>query len=1015
LRFASTTQNYFDNTEIALLIEAANDISFALENFEKAKLHEQVQNQVIQNQAKLSRAQSIAHIGHWELDLASGIAEWSDESCRIYGIDPTENNQSFEEWKSYVHPDDIDLVMNEIQKQRATLKAASFDHRIVRKDGSIRYVHSESFFELDKDGNPFALYGINHDITGQKEAEEKIKKANRLYAFTSAINQSIVHINNEEELLNNACIIAKEIGLYKMAWIGLLEGDAKMNLTKLYGTEETTNAVKQYATIDYSSPLLSVTPTGKALSTGKYALSNDLQNDPEMATWKADFVRNDIKSTITFPLTKFGKTVGVFGFYSLIENFFDIQEINLLQEAAGDISFALENFEKAEKQKDSEELVEKNEKRFRALIERSNEIIVLFDETGKLKYISPSVKNVLGYSEAEFVKLSPTDLVHPEDIESMMNVRKMVTSGKALTNTHEHRVKHKNGSWIWVEAILTNMLNEDGINALVSNSRDITERKAAEQQLEFDQNNLNALINNTTDLMWSIDLDFNLITANQPFIESIKQTLGKDIKQGSNVLDISYTPEMVTHFKQTYLRAFNGESFTEIEYFDISDGIWFEISYCPIRNGIEIIGTACHSRDITTMKKAEKRILASEAFSSGVLRSLSSHIAVIDTTGKIVAANEAWNDFALKNGETTLQRTGVGSNYFSVCERAALTNDTIAIQALRGLKEVMAENESLFYLEYPCHSPTEQRWFGMRAMKFDSDDQMVVVAHEDITRLKMAKQELAKSLLELEHRVEERTKDLADKNKDILDSINYAKRIQLGLLPRYSQLTNIFPKSFILSLPRDIVSGDFFWCHQSRSKKFIAVADCTGHGVPGALMSIIGNNLLEQIIVDEHIENPSEILELLDLRLTEAVKGDTQEVKDGMDITLCVVDSSFNELYFAGAYQPLFKSDENQEINELVASRFSIGAGIHAGSKKFETKRFSIIPGQRIYLSSDGYYSQFGGVNDKKLMKSGFRKTLDNLQSKPMTEQKNLLKQSLSDWTGKNEQVDDILVVGIEL
>jgi serine phosphatase RsbU (regulator of sigma subunit) len=180
-------------------------------------------------------------------------------------------------------------------------------------------------------------------------------------------------------------------------------------------------------------------------------------------------------------------------------------------------------------------------------------------------------------------------------------------------------------------------------------------------------------------------------------------------------------------------------------------------------------------------------------------------------------------------------------------------------------------------------------------------------------------------------------------------------------------------------------------------------------------MSIIGNNLLEQIIVDEHIENPSEILELLDLRLTEAVKGDTQEVKDGMDITLCVVDSSFNELYFAGAYQPLFKSDENQEINELVASRFSIGAGIHAGSKKFETKRFSIIPGQRIYLSSDGYYSQFGGANDKKLMKSGFRKTLVNLQSKPMTEQRNLLKQSLSDWTGKNEQVDDILVVGIEL
>jgi PAS domain S-box-containing protein len=286
---------------------------------------------------------------------------------------------------------------------------------------------------------------------------------------------------------------------------------------------------------------------------------------------------------------------------------------------------------------------------------------------------------------------------------------------------------------------------------------------------------------------------------------------------------------------------------------------------------------------------------------------------------------------------------------------------------------------------------------------------------EDITELNNAQEELHNSLIKLEHRVEERTKELSEKNKSITDSINYAKRIQVGLLTRPSHLKELFPKSFIIFKPQQIVSGDFFWCHQSRSKKFVVVADCTGHGVPGALMSIIANNLLEQIIVNEHIENPSEIFELLDTRLKETMQSDTEEVRDGMDIVLCVIDSAFNEIYFTGALRPLFASDDKGDIVEWKGNSCAIGGGIGEVTKKFETQRFSIIPGQRIYLTSDGYYSQFGGKSDKKFMKDRFITTLKKLQVHPVEEQKNILEQVLTEWKGNNEQVDDILVIGIEL
>ncbi len=982
----------------------------ALKDSKENKQKKKTAFDLAQSEKQLAKAQQVAHFGSWELVFSSKVLLLSDEACRIYGIPLGQNRQSIETLLSFIHPDDAVSSQRKTKEAFDTLTDSGFNFRFIRTDGIIRHGYAEWKFEYNKRRKPVRLYGTIQDITERRETEEKISKANRLYAFINQINQNIVHIKSEKELFGNSCAIAIEFGRLKMAWIGLFYNEQKkIILINQCGVPD--EEIKLFTRVS----LQNKGPQSHVLETGMHYICNDIENDPQLENWKLFASKYGIRSCMVLPIRKSGIIIGTFNLYAAELDFATKEEIELLVEMSEDISLTIDTFANAKIQKETEKLVAQNEKLFRSLIEKSSDIKILSNEEGKIIYVSPSITKILGYVSAEFLSIPLFKIIHPEDMEGYLEKRNKILLNPGQSFYAQLRFLHKNGNWIMCEGNITNMLREPGIHALVSNFSDISEIKKMETQRKFDENNLNALINNTKDLMWSVDKNFNLITSNKPFDIMGELSFGKTISKGSNVLSSSYTIEMLNHFKQLYGRAFVGEVFTEIEHFDSPVELWTEISYSPIKEDKGVVGAACHSRDITERKRTEQLLRKSEEFNRGVLHSLSSHIAVINAAGTIVAVNEAWNQFALQNGETALQRTGEGSNYFDVCIKSAGEGDGIAAKALQGIKEVMDQRKSIFYLEYPCHSPNEQRWFVLRVMKFESDLPMVVVAHEDITELKRVQQERDNTLTELEHRVDSRTKELVDKNRSITDSINYAKRIQVGLMSNSRQLAEIFSKSFILFLPRDIVSGDFFWCFQRRSKKFIVVADCTGHGVPAALMSIIGNNLLNHIVIDEHIENPSEILELLDSRLSEAVRGDVQEVKDGMDIALCVVDTYFNEVYFAGAYRPLFLSDGDGKIKELPSERFSIGGVIEAVERKFETKRFPIIPGQHIYLSSDGYYSQFGGANDKKFMKSRFKNLLQQIESNPIDEQKEKLQATLTEWMGTNEQVDDVMVVGIEL
>src|SRR4029079_13783889 len=263
-------------------------------------------------------------------------------------------------------------------------------------------------------------------------------------------------------------------------------------------------------------------------------------------------------------------------------------------------------------QKKAEENLWLTENRFRALIEKSSDMKTLSNREGEMIYCSPSVTKVLGYSSDEFIQKCALDFIHPDDIAAYTEKTAEIlqTPGKSFNN--RNRFLHKNGNWIWCEGIITNMLHEPGIDAMVSNFRDISEKIISEKEKEFETNNLNALINNSSDLMWSVDTDFNLITSNLPFDEMGKVNFGKTIPKGGNVLATSNSPEMRRHFEELYKRAFAGEAFTEISYFEHPVEFWTEISYYPIRNGKEIVGPACHSRDVTELKRGEQNLKQSE-------------------------------------------------------------------------------------------------------------------------------------------------------------------------------------------------------------------------------------------------------------------------------------------------------------------------------------------------------------------------------------------------------------------
>ncbi len=331
------------------------------------------------------------------------------------------------------------------------------------------------------------------------------------------------------------------------------------------------------------------------------------------------------------------------------------------------------------------------------------------------------------------------------------------------------------------------------------------------------------------------------------------------------------------------------------------------------------------------------------------------------------------------------------------------------------LEKCLVSKTSVTYESKIMDSLGREHWYQTTLTPIFEEDiiKYVVAIDSEITRLKQYE-------MEVEHQRNlaiNRKNELEYQQSEMTDSLRYAQRIQSAILPQSKDIKRFFPESFVLFEPKDIVSGDFYWFHRIENKFVFIAVDCTGHGVPGAFMSIIGTYLLNNIIIQNNETRPAEILKQLNRKLKISLKNESplRQTNDGMDVSLVILDLDTKKLYYAGALRPLFLCTQGDFI-EVKGDKIPITSEIIGNvMSQYKEWEFDIAQGDRFYMFSDGIIDQFGGKENKKFLTKRFKQLILDAQSYSMPEQMRLVQQANIDWRGKNPQIDDILVMGVQI
>lgn len=507
------------------------------------------------------------------------------------------------------------------------------------------------------------------------------------------------------------------------------------------------------------------------------------------------------------------------------------------------------------------EEVNRTQKRMQLLLENASEVITIYEEDESIRYISPSVETILGYGQKEMIGKSDIDKVQPDHRPTFREIfRKMKASPDAKI-TVQYEYKAKDGSYIWLESTGTNAMANPAIHGYILNSRDITEKRRAEQEQRM-RSKMQALSENSPDLITR--LEDGAISYINPVIEA-------------------YTGRGPEDFLN---------------------------------------------------KKAR---------------------------------------------ETSLDNT-ILESWLRIVEEVNKSNTKVATE-----------------MDFP--SEMGKRVMQVNAIpEYDETDKLesVLVVSHDITERKIIEMEVQ------------------NKNKKITESINYAKRIQTAILPNTRVINRALPDSFILYKPRDVVSGDFPWFVQIKDEIFIAAVDCTGHGVPGALLSLIGYFLLNDIVRSRKVTEPGKILDLLDEGVTTTLRQDEDSTtKDGMDIALCKINLVAGEVEYAGAHRPLYVMKGGM-MEEIKGNKFPIGGGIFKNQTNFTNSKVKLSKGDSIYFSSDGFPDQFGGAEGRKFGPRKVREIVEKVHTMPMKEAIDVFDREWEEWKGNHKQTDDVLLIGIK-
>jgi len=509
------------------------------------------------------------------------------------------------------------------------------------------------------------------------------------------------------------------------------------------------------------------------------------------------------------------------------------------------------------------EEVNKTQNRMQLLLENASEVITIYEEDEVIRYISPSVEPILGYSQEEMIGIKDIEYVLEDHKSNVSDMFKQLLDNPYQQVTIQYEYRNKDKSSVWLESTGTNFMSNPAIHGIIVNSTDITERRRAEQEQRM-RSKMQALSENSLDLITRLE------------------------KEGP----ISYVNPIIE-----------------------------------------------------------------------------------EMTGK------APSEFLNKNLEEADLNQGIVDEWVKILAGVSETNEKLSLE---------------------MDFPTEE---GKRIMQvnaipeFDEGENLesVLVVSHDITERKV---------IELE---------IQNKNKKINDSINYAKRIQNAILPDNTIINRALADSFILYKPKDVVSGDFPWYVRVGDDIYIAAVDCTGHGVPGALLSLIGYFLLNDIVRSRKVSDPGLILDQLDEGVTTTLRQDQEDskTKDGMDIALCKINVENRTVEYAGAHRSLYVMRKG-EMEEIKGNKFAIGGGIYKNQTNFTNTKLKLGKGDSFYFCSDGFPDQFGGPEDRKFGPKRLRTIITEVHDKSMKEAHERFDQDWESWKGNEKQTDDVLLIGIK-
>lgn len=616
----------------------------------------------------------------------------------------------------------------------------------------------------------------------------------------------------------------------------------------------------------------------------------------------------------------------------------------------------------------------------------SNGVVILSPDN-KTEWLNEAYAHITGYSLDDLLDKSPGDILigdHTQE-ETLLRIRQKAND--LLPWKEEILVYHKEGHELWLEVSSTPVLDDSGtLIKHVEIINDVTQKVLNEKALE----RLSLVASETENVILILDAEGNLEWVNDSF-ERLNNLTMKELiaERGKNIRTISNNDKMgeILDACSTSKKPIKYDS---LNITNEGTRVWESSTLTPIFNNEgHLTNFIIIDADITQLKNAQAEIENKNAELerlSIVAQKMNEAVVITDADGKI----EYYNEGLVRN-------SGFGANEFA--EFMSKHTHLHMITSRTDIPEVIAgfrSNPEPFFYDSP-HDRKDgtQMWTTASLSPVYSDSgelSKIIVVYTDINERKLF------------------VDQLSEKNREILDSINYAKRLQEAILPSEEFIADCFDDAFIFYKPKAIVAGDFYWMQKAENTILFAAADCTGHGVPGAMVSVVCHNALNRAVREHKLLQPSLILDKTKDIVIEQFTRNNNEVSDGMDIALCTLTG--NILQYSGANNPLWII-RNDEILEFTASKQPIGK--YTVQHPFDNHKIELRKGDQIYIFSDGFADQFGGTKGKKFKRSNLKKLLLNICGKSMLEQKVHLKNAFEDWRGDLEQIDDVCIMGVRV